>query len=215
MLKSAGSAHTALVLAQVEVRAVGNAFQFLPVAGAKGKLVFHVHAGLGIVGQFVRVMVTKAQILRFDTQVRVPGEPFGFPLFVPVFVSTGFAEEFDLRLFEFARTEDKGLGRDFVAKALADLGNAEGDLDTRGIQDIAEVGKDALGRLRPEIEGHGVVHIGAHLRLEHELKRHGFGELADGRAGRTDFLGQIASFRGAVFVLKMVDARTRIALFTL
>src|SRR5690348_7587661 len=49
-----------------------------------------------------------------------------------------------LHLLEFTRSEDEITRRNFVAKCLADLRNAEGQLSTRGVQYICEIDKNPL-----------------------------------------------------------------------
>ena len=187
-------AHAALMLTQVEIGAVGDAFQFLPVAGAEGEFVFDIDAGLGIVGQFVGVVVAEAQVIFFDAQVQIPVEPLLFPVAVPIHIGAGLAEEFQLGLFELACAEDEGLGGDFIAEGLADLGDAEGNLDAGGVQHVAEVGKDALCGFRPQEECHRIVGVGAHLGFEHQPKRHRLVELADRAAGRADLTAEVVFF---------------------
>ena len=60
------------------------------------------------------------------------------------------AEELDLHLLELARAEGEIARRDLVAKALADLGDAERNAHARAIEHVLEVDEDALGRFGPQ-----------------------------------------------------------------
>ena len=60
------------------------------------------------------------------------------------------AEELDLHLLELARAEGEVPRRDFVAKTLADLGDAEGNPHPRAVADVLEVDEHALGGLGAE-----------------------------------------------------------------
>ena len=60
------------------------------------------------------------------------------------------AEELDLHLLELARAEGEIPRRDLVAKALADLGDAEGDLHPRAVHHVLEVDENALGGFGPQ-----------------------------------------------------------------
>ena len=72
-------------------------------------------------------------------------------------------EVFDLHLLEFTGAEDEVARGDFVAKGLADLGDAEGDFNAAGIDDVLVVGKDALGGLGAQVGGGRVVGKGPTL----------------------------------------------------
>ena len=80
------------------------------------------------------------------------------------------AEELDLHLLELAGAEDEVAGVDLVAEALADLGDAEGSLHAAGVDDVAEVGEDALGGLGAEIGLARLVVDGANVGLEHQVE---------------------------------------------
>ncbi len=142
--------HPALVLTQVKILTVGDAFQFLPVAGAEGEFIFDIDAGLGIVGQLVFFVFAEAEIVFIHPQIQIPVEAELFPVMVPLLVGAGLAEELDLGLFELAGAEDKGLGGHFIAEALADLGDTERHLDAGAVQHVAEISEDALGGFGPE-----------------------------------------------------------------
>lgn len=73
-------------------------------------------------------------------------------------------------MFEFAGAEDEVSGGDFVAESFADLGDAEGDFDAAGIDDVFEIGEDALGGFGAEIGGCGLIAESAQVGLEHQVK---------------------------------------------
>ena len=65
--------------------------------------------------------------------------------------SSGMAEELDLHLLELAAAEGVVPRVDLVAKRLADLGDAERQLEPRAVEDVAEVDEDALGGFGAEV----------------------------------------------------------------
>jgi hypothetical protein len=102
------------------------------------------------------------------------------------------AEELDLHLLEFARAEGEVPRRDLVAKALADLGDAERDPHARAVENVLEVDEDALGGFRPQkrlagfVAGHG-----ADVGLEHQVEFAGLGERAQGFRVRPQNAGSV------------------------
>ena len=78
------------------------------------------------------------------------------------------AEPFHLHLLEFARAENEIARRDFIAEAFADLCDAEGNLYARGVDDVFEFEKDALGRFGAEICLHRI--DSANLGCQHQIK---------------------------------------------
>src|SRR5579864_1678602 len=81
------------------------------------------------------------------------------------------AEILDLHLLELARPERVVARIDLIAEALADLRDAEGHLETSRVDDVSEIGEDALGGLRAEIDLAAFVGHGAGVRLEHQVER--------------------------------------------
>ena len=119
-----------------------------------------------------------AEFVGIDAQGGPPVEAGLDPEIVPLPAVVGVAEEFHFHLLKFARAEDEVARGDFVAEGLADLGDAEGDLDPHGIEDVLVVQEDALGGFRPEV-GHVVLAGGgAHEGLEHQVEAARFGQLA-------------------------------------
>ena len=100
------------------------------------------------------------------------------PIGKPFQVGVGLAEELQLHLLKLPDTEDEVAGGDLVAEALADLGNAEGQLFPGGALHVLEVDEDALGGFGPEIDlALGV--LGHALEgLEHQVELTDLGEIA-------------------------------------
>ena len=90
------------------------------------------------------------------------------------------AEELDLHLLELARAEGEVSRRDLVAKALADLGDAEGDSHPRAVADVLEVDEDALGGFGAKEGGVVFAAQGADDRLEHQVELARLGQRAEG-----------------------------------
>src|SRR5271166_452505 len=80
------------------------------------------------------------------------------------------AEELDFHLLEFARAKGEVARRDFIAKALADLGNAKGDADTACVHHIAEVHENSLCRFRTQKRGILLASQGTDNGLEHQVE---------------------------------------------
>ncbi len=85
------------------------------------------------------------------------------------------AEEFDFHLLKLTRSECEIARRDFVSKALANLGNAKRNSHTSAIEHILKVHKDPLGCFwlrRPPLFAAERADVG----LEHEIELTGIGE---------------------------------------
>ena len=139
------------VAAQIEVAAMGDAFQLAELAGGEErKRVFDVGGADRVVAQLVLVVLAKPQALAGQAEARVPRHPPVAPVFVPLARRVRVAEELDLHLLELARAEREIPRRDLVAKALADLRDAERNLHPRAVEHVLEVDEDALGRFGPQ-----------------------------------------------------------------
>ena len=88
-------------------------------------------------------------------------------------------------------------GIDLVAEALADLRDAEGQLDAAGVDDVLEVGEDPLRGLGPEIGDVRLALQGADERLEHQVERPGLGQRAAFVGRRADDLLAVGRRRAA------------------
>ena len=109
--------------------------------------VFDVGRAARIMAQLVLVVIAQPQPLAGQAQVGVPLVAPIAPVLVPVGRRLRMAEELDFHLLELARAEGEVARRDLVAKALADLRDAERNADPRAVDHVLEVDEDALGRL--------------------------------------------------------------------
>ncbi len=176
---------------EVEVGAVGDAFEFAEAGVGEGEFVFDVGgagAGFGVVGEFVLVMFAELEVGGGEADGLPPGEAGVAPEFVPFVGGVGADEEFDFHLLELAGAEGEVARGDFVAEGFADLGDAEGDFDAGSVHHVAEVGEDALGGFRAEVDFGGVVLDGAGVAFEHQVKLAGFGEKCAGACIEAWFL---------------------------
>jgi hypothetical protein len=87
--------------------------------------------------------------------------------------SFGVKEIFDLRLLELNRAEDKLPGSDLIAEALADLPHAKRQLQARSVEQVVEVGKDALGRLAAQVDRQLLAFHHADAGLQHGVEQLG------------------------------------------
>src|SRR2546427_11623249 len=124
----------------------------------------------------------------------------------PLLVLAGADEELELHLLELACAEEEVARGDLVAERAPDLPDAEGQLQARGLEDVAEVDEHALRRLRAEV-GHvrGVLDR-PDEGLEHEVELPRLGELAAalGTARARDLVGA-----EALLAALAVDERVR------
>ena len=114
----------------------------------------------------------------------VPLHPPLPPALEPLRVGARLHEELHLHLLELAGAEDEVPGRDLVAERLADLGDAEGNLLPRALQDVEVVDVDALRGLGPEVDHGGLLLHRSHEGLEHQVEEPGLGEGALAAAHR-------------------------------
>ena len=156
-----------LVLAEVEVAAGGNAFEFLY---AKREGEHHVHAGAGVVGEFLFFVLVHAELVGRQADGFVPLQPFCNPGLVPVGVGAGLDEELQFHLLEFPAAEGEVARVNFVAKRLADLRDAERNLLPGHAEDVLELNKNHLGGFRAEVDLVGIILYRAGMGLEHEIE---------------------------------------------
>ncbi len=150
-----------------------DTFQLLPAHGEEELDVIGV---LCVEGKLVFSMAVPAQVFRIDSHLVVEVHSLFSPVREPLILASGLAEELHFHLLKFTGAEDEVLCGNLVAEALADLGNAEGNLHATGLKDILEVHIDALGRLRAKVHHRGTVLVGSDVSLEHEVEVTGFGE---------------------------------------
>src|SRR5579872_1973677 len=115
-------------------------------------------------------MTTELEALRLDADRVPPRHALVYPVLPPVVVGAGFHEELHLHLLELTDAEDEVAGGYLIAKGFAGLSDAERDLQTGAVQDVAEVDEDALGGFRPQIRQRGVVGDRPHVSREHGVE---------------------------------------------
>ena len=165
--------------AKVIIAAVGDSLQLALFAfPQEWEGVFDIGRSTTVMAAFFRSMFTKLELVAGHAQTGIPLHPHVTPVLVPRVRFRGMAEELDLHLLELAGAEDEVPRGDFVSKALADLGDAERNLDPGGIDHVSEVHEDALGRFRAEI-GDGIfVGHRPHIGFKHQVEFPWLGEVA-------------------------------------
>ena len=142
-----------LVLGEVVIAAIVNAHEL--IVAATWVVVFNIPSVFGVEDEvFVLVPV---KILFFDTEAKEPVPLFFFDALVVVFVFAGFDEILCVGLLEFAATEEKVAGGDFITEGFADLGNTKRYLDTASIDDILKVEINTLAGFARKISWLGVL----------------------------------------------------------
>ena len=175
-----------LVLAQVVVRAVGDAPELAP---AEREQILKVGRGLGVEAQLLLLMVAQAEVLVLHTQALEPLVAEAAPVVEPLQIRVRLAEELQLHLLKLADAENEVARRDLVAEALADLADAERDLAARRALDVLEVDENALRGLGAQIHLGGRVLGHALVGLEHEVEFADIGKVALAAARAGDLLG--------------------------
>jgi len=157
------------MLRQIVISTRRNAHQFL---FSKGKAKGDIGASLRVVRQRISLVHVPAHEIGPEANVEQKGVGIVYPLLVKggPHVVAGWNKVLDFHLFEFATAENEIAGRDFVAKGLANLGNAKGNLLPAGGENVFEIQKDSLCRFGAEVGGCGFVSHGADLGLEHEIE---------------------------------------------
>src|SRR5262249_27425400 len=137
------------VLAEVEVAAVGDPLELLP---PDREQVLDVAGAAGVVRQLVGVVGPEAEVIGADAELRVPAETLLEPMIEPSLRVHRRHEELHLHLLELARPKGEVAGRDLIAEALADLGDAERRLLARELQVMLEIQEDALSGLWAQVD---------------------------------------------------------------
>src|SRR5437667_2556922 len=188
---------------EIEVGAVRDAFELGP---AEREGVLDVDARLGVVRELVATVRPQPQPVTLDVEARVPLQARRPPVVVPLLVLAGTDEELELHLLELARAEEEVARGDLVAERAPDLGDAEGELQARGLEDVPEVDEHALRGFRAQER-----HVRGVLErpdegLEHEVELARLGELAAARgtARARDLVGA-----KALLAALAVDERVR------
>lgn len=200
---------------QVEVGAVGDAFELGELVATEVEAVLDVGGALRVVGQLLLRVVVPADVLLADAEVAVPVPPLGHPVLLPLLVLARLDEELHLHLLELARAEDEVARRDLVAEGLAHLRDAERGLLARSRLHLGEVGEDALGGLGAQERLRAGVLGRAEVGLQHAGELLGLGELALHTAvGAVDVgktIGRRAAVLGLVRLFQVVGALALVA----
>ena len=110
------------------------------------------------------------------------------PIVEPFEVGARFAEKFKLHLLEFAYTEDKVSGRDFVSERLSYLPHSEGHAHTRRTLHVLEVDENSLAGFGAQVHGIYRVFGNALKGLEHEIELSYRGKVALAAGGANYFV---------------------------
>ncbi len=115
-------------------------------------------------------MGAQPEVFALQPQGLVPAEPLLTPVLEPLGVLARLAEPLQLHHLQFPKPEDEVSSRDLIAKAAADLGNAEGNPLPRAVDHVLEVDEDPLRGLGPEVDHCALVVDRADEGLEHEVE---------------------------------------------
>ena len=189
------------VLPEVVVGAVGDAFQ---LAHAEGEFVFEVVGFLRVEGALAVRDVFDVDLRARDADVLIKFQALLEPVVGELHSVLGAAEILDLHLLEFPRTENVVAWIDLIAKRLADLRDAEGELLARGIEDIAEIHKDRLRGLGAEVDEVVVALERTRVGFEHQIEIARLGEIAAATVRAIFF---------AILLRQLIGAVARVALF--
>ena len=187
---------------------MGDAFEFAEAwRGEREPILDVAGAGafLGVMGELSPVVFAKDEVVAGETDRLPPGVALFTPPGVPLFGFAGVDEEFEFHLLELAAAEGEVPWRDFVAERLADLRDAEWNLDPAGVDDVVEVGEDSLGGLGSEVGLRTLVANRAAVGLEHQVEHSRLGEralfLRIGAHGDGPFLGREIGERTGIDLL--------------
>ena len=140
------------MVAQIEIRARVDALDLLE---PEREVVFDVRRGVGVVGQFVVVVITVMVIT--EAQRLVPFQASSLPTLEPVKLCTRLHKELHFHLLELAHTEDELAGYNFVTESLTNLGDTERNLHATGFLYIKVIYEDTLCRFRAKVYLHGTI----------------------------------------------------------
>ena len=161
---------------QIEVGAIGNAHQLVPLPlllfALRKEAILNIHGALGVMRQLFLRLFVKAQVAGRDADIEKPLPARIDPFLVRLFIFAGPDEIFHLHLLELARAKDEIAGGDLVAKRFADLRHTEGQFTPAGIQHVEKVYKDALRGFGTQIDERiGVILCrSADVRAKHQIE---------------------------------------------
>ena len=123
-----------------------------------------------------------------DAEIQKEFAAIIFPVFKPFQIRAGFAEEFKFHLLEFARSENKVAGGNFVSERFSYLRYAERQFSARRALYVRKVDKNALRRFGTEIHGRSRVFRDADKGLEHKVEFFYVGKFVSAALGASDTL---------------------------
>ena len=128
---------TAAVLLVLRKVKIGTAVDTLYLLEAEWHLKLDVGSSIGIVSQFLVIVITV--VLITHTESLVPSQTNLLPIFKPLHLSTRLAEELHLHLLELTHTEYELTGYNLVTESLTNLTDTEWQLHTAGLLNRTEI----------------------------------------------------------------------------
>src|SRR5690606_2535370 len=123
-----------------------------------------------------------------DSVVDMPLHPLLAPCLEMLHLRARLHEILHLHLLELTHPKDELPRHDLIPKSLANLRDAEGDLLPGCFLREAEIHKDPLCRLRPQIDAVLLVRDRSDVRLKHQVELSDFGPIEGAGIWTTDFL---------------------------
>lgn len=124
----------------------------------------------------------------FQADHLAPGVHLLEPLFKGLLPGVFADEVLDLHLLKFNDAEDKVARSDLVAESFSDLGDAKGDADSHGVDDVLVVEEDRLGCFGSQVGDVSITTCFAHVSGEHEVEVAGLGKVLRAALGAFDFM---------------------------
>lgn len=131
-----------LVLAEVVVATVGDAFKFLL---AEGEVILDVVSFLRVVSALTIGDVEDVKFFFIESDLVIEGEAVGEPFIGEAEAVFRSAEILDFHLLEFTRAEGEVPWVNLVTERFADLCDSEGEFDAIGVHHVLGLNEDRLG----------------------------------------------------------------------
>ena len=193
-----------LVLLEVVIAAMGDAFQLAP---APGELVFHVAGADGVERQFFLVVLAQAQVVALQAQVLIPLEALVAPRRDTTPGWSRGLQKNSISICSNSRERKMNcLGVISLRKALPIWAMPKGTLMRVESHDVLEVDEDALRRFRAQVDHRRALLDRADERLEHQVELARLGELALG-----EFAGMLRGLSRALALGDLVGAEACLA----
>ena len=154
-----------LMAPQIKVCAGVNALQlFKP----KGKIKFNICCSIGIMSQFVVVMIPV--LLVTHSKSLMPLKPYLLPFCKPLQFSTRFYEELHLHLLEFSHSEYELPCHYLISESFSNLCYTKRQFHPARLLHVQKVYENALCGLGTKVNYTGLVGCIPQLRAEHKVK---------------------------------------------